>query len=261
MNGKLLLYTVAISGSLFASCNKDDDDNTAAVPVTSTSGAADMGYQLRTINPLVDTDPNTPYGTIQWTSGFANPREIKFEAKPSGSTGIGNGNGHGNGHGNGNGNNGSKDKIEYKSTYAGQIDLFAPISTVFGNFTLPPGTYKEIELKMKLDGDNTVPALELNGMYTGNNMPPIPIVFQVPHDVELKTELKDVTIDNNTIFSAITSLDLISLMSGVTPVMLQNVQLTNGTVLISPTSNRHLYDHIMDNLKSKRHGFQIKKDK
>ena len=163
-----------------------------------------------------------------WTSGFANPTQVKFEAKQKGT------------------------QIEYKSTNTSQIDLFAPVAVDFGGFVLPAGTYKEIELKLRLDNNGSIPALQLAGTYT-DNMGTIPILIQIYDEMELQTEVKDVTIDNATTVAAITDLDLASYTNGVAGAVIRAGVLTNGTLVISKDSNKTLYNMIVSNIRGKRH--------
>ncbi len=232
MNSKLIFSATLAMGLMMASCSKDNGTVTPAGPENT-----GINFGLRAVNGSTGIHQRTTAGGIlHWTSGYANPTEVKFEAK-------------------------SKDtKIEYKSKNDTRIDLFAPVAPHFGYFMLPAGTYKEIELKLKLDNAGPEPALYLAGTYSDQGLV-IPVVFRVDDNIEIKTELKDVTIDNTTSIAAITDLDLSSYMSGVTESMLRNAQLTNGTLVISEDSNRSLYNLILKNLTGKRHKCEFKKHK
>jgi hypothetical protein len=232
------LLSAAFIGLMLTSCSKDNGTVTPdpALGTGSTSKEAAMVYELQATNTSSGvTQRTTAGGMLRWTSGTANPTQVKFEAK-------------------------SKDtKIEYKSNSMGQVDLFAPSPIGFGGFMLPAGTYKEIELKIKLDNTSTTPALQLNGYYT-DNVVTIPITFIIEEDVELKTELKNVTITDGT-FAALTTLDLSTYTGSITEAMLRNAHLTNGTLVISRSSNRAVYDLIMNSLNSKRHRCEFKHKK
>jgi hypothetical protein len=239
MNSKIFLSAAIIGAmTLVLSCSKDSGTTT---PDTSpNTGQANMTYQLKAANTTGNTQRTTAGGTIVWNSGFANPTQIKFEAKQQN----------------------SKNKIEYKSTnYSGTpIDLFAPVPTDFGGLVLPAGTYKEIELKLRLERVGATPALLLGGIYT-DNMGSIPIQLRVDDDIELKTEVKDVTLDNSTTVAAITSLDLASYTGMLSESMIRNATLTNGTLVISRDSNRDLYNMIISSISGKRHRCEYKHHK
>lgn len=229
MKAKLILSTATLAmGMLFASCNKNST-NVTPDSNSGTANGANMSYAMKAGNTSGSIgQKGTANGVITWTSGFANPTFVKFEAKQKGT------------------------EIEYKSTNTTQIDLFAPVATSFGGFVLPDGTYKEIELMIHLDNNGSSPAIQLTGSYA-INLVTVPVVFSTDRALELKTEVKDVTIDNSSTFMAVTTLDLGSISDGITQTMLQNATLTNGTLVISSTSNRSLYNIIVNNLTSKRH--------
>lgn len=226
MKAKLILSAATLAmGMMVTSCNKN---STTVTPDSNSTASTNMSYGLKAANTSNGLAKGTANAMLTWTSGFANPTMIKFEAKQKGT------------------------EIEYKSTNTSQINLFAPVATSFGGFTIPAGAYKEIELKLSLDNVGTQPALQLNGTFT-NNLTTVPVVLRVDDDFEIKTEVKDVTIDENDDFMALTTLDLASMQSSITLNMLQNATLTNGTIVISRTSNKTLYNLILSSLTGKRH--------
>jgi hypothetical protein len=235
MNMKSICTATVVFGMMLASCSKDNSTVGPATNPGTDNGQAGMTYELRAVNTTTGINQKVVgAGTLRWTSGYANPTQIKFEAK-------------------------SKDtKIEYKSTNTTRIDLFTPVAPGFGYFVLPAGTYKEIELKMKLDNVGPDPALFLAGNYTNNGVV-YPVIFRVDDELEIKTELKDVTIDNTGSMAAITNLDLAGYSAGVTESMFRNAELTNGTIIISEASNRDLYRIMKSNLSGKRHKCEYKK--
>jgi hypothetical protein len=222
----LVLSAAAIAAISFTSCKKDGS-SVSTSPATSKDNST-MAYQMmaRNTTTVLPSPQSSGTSQLQWTSGYVNPREIRFEAKSKNTN------------------------IEYKSKNASRIDLFATNPVYFGGVAIPAGTYKEIELKTKLEMAGTDPALLLNGVYT-NGLNSIPVVFRVMEDLELRSELENVTIVEPTM-AAITILNLDDEMSGITTSMLQNALLTNGTIVISREFNRSLYDMILRNLSEKR---------
>ena len=219
-----LLFSAGLALSLFiTACDKNDryDPNNGNDQVT-------LGYRIKAINTSSNAAQRSTAGTITWTSGFANPAVIKFEARQQNS------------------------KLEYTATPTGQIDLFAFDPVTFGNFTLGPGTYKEIELKLLFRKNGSSPALQLNGQFTGTTMT-APVVLMIEGPLEIKTEQKDVVIDNNTSYVAITDMDLASYTDDVTESMWNNADLTNGVIIISEDSNENIYNRILANIKGKKH--------
>jgi hypothetical protein len=210
-------------------------DTSSTSTNTNTSKQTEMNYQLVATNASSNVRAKATAGNLVWTSGYANPTQIKFQAMMENT------------------------KIEYKSNSYTRIDLFSP-STNFGSLMLPGGMYKKIELKIKLESTPTVPALELRGTYTDNGIA-LPVVLLIEDDVEFKVKLKDVYIDETNLFTAVTAMDLSGYTNDFTMAMLQNVQLTNGTLIISKNSNRNLYNIIMQNLSTKEHEGDCKKKK
>ncbi len=221
-----LSVTAMAAAILFASCNKD----TATNP---TAKQPDMAYKITTSNKTSGVNlKTTATGLISWTSGTANPSLIKFEAKQSGT------------------------EIEYKSTVNTTIDIMAPVANSFGGFTLPAGTYNEIELKILLSKFGGTPALVLDGQFTLDSLS-LPVHLEVSDNIELKTEQHDVTITDNNSYTITTSFDLSDLASGITLTQLLSASISNGKLVISASSNTALYNTILNNLKNKRHHTEV----
>jgi hypothetical protein len=219
---KSILFSAAvISTILFSACNKDKR-------YEANGGQTQLAYQLQVVNASTSSQQRSTAGTITWTSGFANPEKIKFEAKQDNS------------------------RLEYEAKNVGTIDLFAPNAITFGNFILSPGTYNEIELKMYFRKWNSEPALELHGQYDGPNMN-APVSLMVDASFDIKTEQEDVVINEGTSYIAITTLDLARYTNGVTEQMWENADLTNGTIVISNMSNQNIYFKILNNIRDWKH--------
>lgn len=220
MKQTIILSAVAL-GLCFTSCKKNKGyDSSGSQPTVS--------YKMTASNTSYTMAKTTASASIVWTTAYVNPAVVKFEARKD--------NTH----------------IEFTSTNNQQIDLLAPTPIDFGGFTIPPGTYKEIELDIKLDKNGPNPAMELDGQFTLNAVS-LPVSIQVNAPVQIKTEEHDVdiTADNN--FEAVTTLVLPDITTGITTDMLLNADLTNGTVIISASSNRNIYNTILSNLGNKRH--------
>lgn len=225
---KVILFATAgiIAATTLFSCKKSNTDTTPTDPNTT----AQLNYRLKTTNPSAAL--KTTASTITWTSGFANPTMVKFEAK-QGTT-----------------------EIEYKSTNTAQIDLMSSSAVYFGNFSVPIGTYTEVELKYQLNNNGSSPALELNGQLS-TTLLPVPVKVQISGPVELKTEQHNVTFTNKTSVTGAATIDLSMLTSGLTEAMLLSASVTSGTIVISATSNTALYNTILSNLRNRDHHFEF----
>ena len=219
MKKTILLFASFIGLTLF-SCKKSSDSTTPTQPT--------VGNQIKTTNINYSVARTTALANIAWTAGFANPDVIKFEAKTDNT------------------------QIEYKSTNTAQIDLMSSVGLTFGGFSIPAGTYKEIEVKLELEKNGTVPVLELRGTFTSGAIT-LPVVLDITQSIELKTEQHDVTISSDYSFVAVTTLDLSAITSGITASMLLGADLTGGSVVISSSSNVALYNIVLAHLQNERH--------
>ena len=211
-NQKLVVAFLTASTALFfTSCKKDVADNQSGIK-----------YKIQTVN-RTSAVGRMLGGNIQWTSGYGYATEIKFEAETDNS------------------------KVEYKSQVPQRIDLFSGIVNL-GNIIIPPGTYKEIDFEVELNSSGANAALELNGQFN-NGSSTTPIILRVNNEFEIETEKSNVVITTNNSYSAITNLNLSLLTSGITEAMLNNADRTNGTIVISSSSNVILYNIILNNLR------------
>lgn len=226
MRHSILLSAAIILGLTVTSCKKNDNSYNGNSPTGTQK--PQMNYQLVAANPNGSVQKGTAVANLQWTAGFANPSMVKFEAKQGGT------------------------EIEYKSTTDQQIDLMSSVALTFGNFTIPPGTYDEIELKIELDKRGSGPALQLSGQYSDGTTT-LPVLVQIDENIEIKTELEDVTITDNSSFTAVTTIDLDLFTSNLTTAQILNATLTNGTLVISSHSNKALYLAIVNSFRNKRH--------
>lgn len=230
MNSKMILGA-AVAAMIFSSCRKTEN--------TTPDTRGVLGYQLKASDVSAsNTGKVSADGTIQWHAGYAHPREMCFEAKMEG---------------------GANGENNFRTLDTSRIDLFAPKTRSFGYVALTQGTYKEVEMRIKLNPKGVAPAARLHGTYTSNTAStPLPVTLEIADACEIKTEVKDVSIDNNTHFAAVTSLDLSILSEGITEGMIRDAELKDGTLLITREVNTNLYRIVVDNLKNARHAVQVR---
>jgi hypothetical protein len=147
--------------------------------------------------------------------------------------------------------------IEYNWNGPKVVDLLNATSD-FGQLTLQPGFYDEIELRVSSvrNTSDTIPVFNLTGNYTNSANVVIPIKFKVFEPVLLKTELKNDTITSTSTssFSGIVQVYLDQLFVGVAPADLDNAVMTNGTIVINSTTNANLYQILTVNFVKRHHG-------
>lgn len=210
MQKSVLSIMVVAALLLLASCSKDDN-------------GGQLSYQLKTKNPNA-TVSRTSGGSVTWTSGSAYADKIEFEAEKD-----------------------DDNEVEYESRVARRIDLFAPVSQL-GNISLPPGRYEEIEIEVDLAPSVTDTAFILRGSFTNNIGYTVPVVFYINELLEFKAEAEDISIGSAADITALTTLDLSQLTTGITESMLSSATFTNGVLVISATSNTDLYSAILSNI-------------
>lgn len=208
---KLVLALSSISLLLIVSCKKD--------PVTP-----GITFQVRSTAAVAPIVGSIAGASVQWTAGFANTVEIKFKAK----------------------NNNVK--IEYKSEAQQRVNLFSTLSTL-GVVTVPAGTYEDLEFEMEVKPLGTEPALQLTGTYTNVGIV-TPLVFKINTSLEIESEQSNITIADGSSLTALTTLNLSLITTGVTASMLDNATRTNNTIEISATVNSNIYEIMLNNLKT-----------
>lgn len=151
-----------------------------------------------------------------------------------------------------------KDSLTIAYTWRGPrtIDLFDLTSTI-GSIVLPAGTYDKISLNVKSEREdaNGLPLVLLSGNYTNTAGTVVPIVISVSDPISFNTVQKNDTIVAGvaTDLSSTIQIYLDQLMVQVDISALDHATLTDGKLVISATSNKVLYQLIMQNLR-KDHG-------
>lgn len=237
----LLIMGVILSVVAMTSCTKDASKSTS-----NTSNTPVLGLSIQALNPKFNL-PVTASGSkaasatslVNVTTAKLLVSRLSFEAELKM-------------------NHSSRDSVSIEYNWNGPkvIDLLNPTNE-FGQLNLQPGFYDEIELRvasMRSNSD-TVPIFNLAGNYTNSLNVVTPIVFTVNEDILLKTELKNDTITSNasSAFSGAIQVYLDQLFVNLLPADLDNAVKTNGTIVISSTSNRNLYMIIAANFLKRHH--------
>lgn len=221
----------------FTACQKDTN---------STSGNSTLDFKLQAVNksyslPVSATGTKSTAATsafVTWDSAQMVVSKLKYEAELKSTT-----------------SHHDSIEIEYEWNGPQLINLF-DAATILGNYTLVPGYYDEIELKVsgnKKDAGNK-PVFFLKGSYTNTAGITIPISFKVYENVEFKSEKDNVEVTaDNSIFTSTLLLYLDQLLLGIDPGVLDNASLTAGAIVISADSNSELYEIIMRNLRKDHH--------
>ena len=216
MKSVFLSMTVFVLLFSLQSCKKENNQSGVNLKL-KTTGSTRFGGRMASSTSEINSRTT---GVINWTSGYASATEIKFETEQED----------------------DGDEIEFKTTTNQKIDLFAPLSSL-GFISIPPGTYEEIEFKVKLVSSGSDASLELRGTYNGT-----PVVFKVNNAVEIEAEFENITIADAQDITAIISMNLDLLTNGISESELAAATLTNGEIIISADSNAGLYAIITSNI-------------
>ncbi len=128
------------------------------------------------------------------------------------------------------------------------VNLFN-LSPILGNVTIPPGTYNEVELKLELKKSttSTIP-LTLKGMYTNGSAINIPVEFYFNEDFEIEVEAENLVVSGTNDYLGLINMQLNKFLTNVSSSDLDGATKTNGTIIISSTSNLNLYNKLKSNL-------------
>lgn len=203
-------------GVLLFSCEKNDTDSSPVLQVKmqaiNTSSAVLKSATL--VTPLLDWDVCT-----------MNVSRIEFEAEGKETE---------------NAQNSYKVSYEWKGSKV--VDLF-DASSVIGDIVLDPGVYDEIELEIEAakSQNATTPVFYLAGTYTDGEGTVIPIEITMNEDFKFEVEKEGTTFDGTDDYSALVTLNLALLMSGVSESDLDAATLTDGKLIVNKTSNPNIY--------------------
>jgi len=223
MRKNVFTTTMMLFGSaiLFSACTKEEDTaNKVTYQAKPANFSSSVGASVSGSGLAVDAGANS---SITWTEGTLNIQEIDFEAKKDGST------------------------IEYEYKQLVNVNLKNAGSSL-GSVTIPDGTYNEVELKLELKKSSTsaIPVV-LKGTYEDLSGASIPVEFQFNEDVEVKVEAEDLVVEANSHIAYI-NMQLNKLLSNISISDMTMASKTNGTIVISSTSNTALYNKLKASL-------------
>jgi hypothetical protein len=224
MKTSLLNYAALVLGPalLLSSCAKEDSPGAEiSYQVKPLNMTASVGSTVSESGLVVTVNSNS---SLTWTTGNLNVAEIDFEAE----------------------NNNVEIEYELKDHF--NINLH-DLSPVLGNIHIPDGTYDEVELKLALTKSLTTDIpLTLKGSYTTSTGSKIPVEFYFNQDFEVEVEAEDLVVSSTTDYLALINVQLNKLLTNVSAADLNEATKTNGTIVISATSNVNLYEKFRANL-------------
>jgi len=232
---RLVIPVVLIALALgFSACQKDNSNS-------SNPGKSTLGIKLQALNksyslPVASTglkSASIVTTSIVWDTARMVVSNVKFEAELKSMI-----------------SHHDSIEIAYKWSGPQEINLFDPTITL-GNFTLQPGFYDQIELKVEGSKQDAgvKPVFYLHGVYNKDARTALPVRVVVKENVMFKTEKDSVDITAaDPIFTSIIQVYLDKLMADVQVSALDNAKLTDGIMVISADNNPELYQIIVRNL-------------
>ena len=215
----LLLAVVAL-----AACNKNNSSNTSTAP----KATSQLTFQLAAV-PSADStgapvDSVPSIAGLVWSAGTANIGRFDFSAKRAGVS------------------------IDIQSRNLTNVDLFA-LTPLVTYVTLDTGVYKQIEIKAFLEGSNdTIPALKISGSFTNDSSKVVPITFSLTDNAVVQVGASNIDINGTTDYTALLDMQLNKVTKGITAADLNKAKVTNGTIVISRSSNSLLYYKMRANI-------------
>ncbi len=219
----MIAGTLFAAATVFTSCQKDaETGNTVTYHANPVNFSSSIGASVSGSGLIVQASSNS---SITWSEGSLNISEIDFEARKDGS------------------------QIEYKSDQLVRVDI-AKAASALGSVKIPDGTYEQVELKLvfKKSSADDIPA-RLKGSYTDLSGSETPVELQFNEDLEIRAEAENLVMETNDHIARI-NMHLNQLLSGITIADLTMATKTNGTIVISSTSNPGLYAKIKARLEN-----------
>lgn len=219
-----LAAAVLLLSATFIGCKKDNNSKPAIQPQIS--------FGVKATNTATEaaslqlSSSSVTAASVVWTAGTANIASFKFEAKKNGV------------------------EREFSARGLTNVDLFSS-DPLFIKTTIDTGTYNEIEIRAQFVQSSTsaIPLI-LMGTFTAPGGTTIPVEVDVNNTFEIKTEARNVFIDNTTDLKTTIIMHLEQLFQNITPADLAGAVKTSGTIVISSTSNSAIFNKALTNLQN-----------
>ncbi|NSL89955.1 hypothetical protein [Chitinophaga solisilvae] len=233
---------VCIASMVLASCSKEMASPDGGDQPALIKDSATVNYEVSAINQTSTLTPDASGRLsaltgdaamakaasggfdITWDTATARLREIRFDAKRG------------------------KDELEFRLRTDRQIDL-KKVPAIIGGIKIPVGTYQQVKVYARVEGDRKNPAVRLKGFLTWDGKK-IPMEILLSGVIELKAHGKDVVVtDKNIIWKGKlqVSMDLI-----LTKLQVGDFtgSFTNGKLQISVDVNGNLHNKVVDALEN-----------
>ncbi|MFC4721680.1 hypothetical protein ACFO5O_05085 [Geojedonia litorea] len=224
---KNLILFVTFIGSLafLTSCSKDDSIGSGNATLKISASIANISSSGQSSSRV--SSSRTMNESLNFVSGYVWVSEIEFDGSLQNGPSI-------------------NRRIERFS----KIDFETGIATPsLDDIIIPTGTYSYVNLGVELRDEDAQPSIIMEGTYTHSNGNVIPIRFEFNSGEVFEAESSqqvEVT-EDQTVLSRIV-FDPHVWFSVVPTNMLDNANLTDGTIIISETKNESIFDLVADRL-------------
>jgi outer membrane murein-binding lipoprotein Lpp len=211
---KFILAAIVVGGILFAGCEEDDVNPNGKIKlqVETTSSTTVNFKSTSAANDLV------------FDSGTITIREVVFD--------------------------GEADTVSVSRT----IEQIAEIDYASGDVSpevvigVPAGDYTGVNLGIELQDENNEPTVVTEGTYTNSSGEAIPIRFEFNSGEVFEANAESVKIEAGADLIGKITFDAISWFATVSSDELDNATLSEGTIIVSGTSNAAIFDKVADKL-------------
>ncbi|MBL4678261.1 MAG: hypothetical protein JKY70_18965 [Mucilaginibacter sp.] len=222
-----VMLLISILGTVY-SCKKENSNGDPKVNANQSM----VSFSLMATNTtstlsLNAVDANATSPAINFNTGVANISRFKLEASTA------------------------NQKFEVRTKKLSKIDLFAAVPSLV-TAALDTGVYKQIEVKVEFirSADRSAIPLTMTGAFTAANGNVIPVTLEFNQDLTIKAETNNITLHNNSDLLALVQLNLTKIVTGISANELNAATQTNGTIMISESSNSDLFNKIKSNLQN-----------
>ena len=241
---KTLIYLTIAGAGLFASCTRSNMGT--SVPdktISVASGMAPDSLHALLTYELITRFSHQPDGLVQWKSGYMSVTMLDFNVIHVKGNAI------------------SRDNYNLNTNTS--INVFSTSPAIMGTMGIPVGTYTVCNSDFIIHPyQSNVSSLYLEGtFYPANDSSnpggmlsksaPVNVIVMINDPITMTGAWQNnMTFTGNTPYYALFTLDMSYVTSQINMEMMNHAQQTNGTMVISPTSNQNLYQIIAGNLTS-----------
>ncbi len=228
---RLSLFSLSLGLFFATSCKKDAATGNATIQFAAQANNNTYTMTGSTITPVSSSSNTTGVATVNWTAGYVIASEFEFEAEKEN-----------------NNNQSDTSHVQYEVKGPFRIDLFAAPAPL-ASLNLQAATYDRVQVEIlgvkSTTGD---PNFYLKGTYTNAMGVVTPVVIQLNENFDIESDLSKWSAQAIT-YTSLVKIHLDLLLQNISTTLLDSASQTNGSIVISSTSNASIYQVIVANLR------------